>query len=469
LGFARKFLLNFTFLAAGDLTAKALTFLAFAHIARVVGSGVFGDLAFAAAFTLYFALIVRQGFDVYGTQEIARDRSRTLALCRNVLGLRLALSAGSAMVLIVVLPLLGKPPHVKTLLLLYGLSFFTSALSCQWVFQAVEQMKVVAAANVLAQLVFCAAALLLLKNPAQLFLIPLLQIAGEIVSIIYLFSAFHRSFGPVRVAFDPSLWFGILKESLPMGLSGALSMIMFNFDIILLGFLKPASEVGQYSAAYKVITLFSSFVLLYNRNLLPAVSRCRGNPVTLRRISEGTQKYILLLTVPLAVGGTLLSRPLMQWVFGPQFVGAAAAFQILIWIIPVSSSRVLYRATLLSHGQQNANLWISLVAVAVNVSLNGLLIPFFSYVGSAAASLIAEVALLVLLHRCVSRAVTPLPLAGHLWKPLLASVVMAGFVAWYDSIGIVARVLGGFLVYVLTGLFLKAFNFREIAETIELG
>jgi len=81
----------------------------------------------------------------------------------------------------------------------------------------------------------------------------------------------------------------------------------------------------------------------------------------------------------------------------------------------------------------------------------------------------AEIALLVLLHRCVSRKVTPLPLVGHIWRPLLASVAMAGFVAWFGSIGSVARILGGFLVYVLAGLTFKAFRFGEIAELIELG
>jgi len=81
----------------------------------------------------------------------------------------------------------------------------------------------------------------------------------------------------------------------------------------------------------------------------------------------------------------------------------------------------------------------------------------------------ADIALLVLLHRCVSRKVTPLPLVGHIWRPLLASVAMAGFVAWFGLIGIVARILGGFLVYVPAGLTFNAFSFREIPELIELS
>jgi O-antigen/teichoic acid export membrane protein len=126
---ARGFLLNFTFLAAGDLAAKALSFLAFAHIARVIGTERFGDIAFAAALTLYFGLIVRQGLDVYAIQEVAQDHSRIRTLSASVLGLRLASSLAAAALLLLVVPLLAKPGQIKVLILLYGLSFFTSALS----------------------------------------------------------------------------------------------------------------------------------------------------------------------------------------------------------------------------------------------------------------------------------------------------------------------------------------------------
>jgi O-antigen/teichoic acid export membrane protein len=178
------------------------------------------------------------------------------------------------------------------------------------------------------------------------------------------------------------------------------------------------------------------------------------------------QKYALLLTIPLAAGGMFLSRPLIQLLFGDQFIGGAAALGILIWIIPVSSSRALYRSALMSHGYQNENMWISLVAVAVNVSLNIILIPHFSYRGSAVASLAAELVLLFLLHQYVRRKIARLPLVHHIWKPVLASIIMSAFVVWFDSYNVIARIAGGFLVYALAGAMLKAYNLREISKTI---
>ncbi len=466
MGQARSFLVNFSFLAAGDLAAKALAFWAFAHIARVVGTELFGDLAFAVAFTLYFGLIVSQGLDIYGIQELARDRSRVAVYTANILGLRLVSSLVATTALLITVSLLAKPIPVKTLMLLYGLTLISSVFSLQWVFQAFEKMKFVAAANVIGQLVFSALVLLFLNRPAQFLWIPVFQVAGEIVSTLYLILHFRRNFGPVHFTFSLHTWSGILKDSIPMGLSSVFTLIMINFDMVLLGFLKPASDVGQYSAAYKIINFFSSFVLLYNRNLLPAVSRCKGNPSMLQHISERTQKYILLLSLPLAVGGAMVSLPLIRVIFGSRFSEGATALAILIWIVPMTSSRVLYRVTLLSHGLQHYNLMVSMAAVLVNVTLNCLLIPRYSYVGSAVATVISELMLLLLTYSGVTRKVTSLPLMGHLWKPILACLVMAVFLYWWREAGLAVRILGGFMIYMFAGLALRAFSLREIRETL---
>ncbi|MFI5176226.1 MAG: oligosaccharide flippase family protein, partial [Terriglobia bacterium] len=235
MGQARSFLVNFSFLAAGDLAAKALAFWAFAHIARVVGTELFGDLAFAVAFTLYFGLIVSQGLDIYGIQELARDRSRVAVYTANILGLRLVSSLVATTALLITVSLLSKPIPVKTLVLLYGLTLISSVFSLQWVFQAFEKMKFVAAANVLGQLVFSALALIFLQRASQFLWIPVFQVTGEIVSTLFLLFHFRRDFGPVRFNFNLRAWSGILKDSIPMGLSSVFTLIMINFDMVLLG------------------------------------------------------------------------------------------------------------------------------------------------------------------------------------------------------------------------------------------
>ena len=136
----RKFLANLSMLTAGALAAKLITFLAVARMARALGTDLFGGVAFAVAFTMYFDLIISQGLDVYAIQEVARDR--------GALERRAAAILDCAWVSLLALGALARRffywPSRRSemaLLLLYGLTFLPSALSLKWVFQAVEEMN----------------------------------------------------------------------------------------------------------------------------------------------------------------------------------------------------------------------------------------------------------------------------------------------------------------------------------------
>jgi len=461
---ARRFLANYTILVAGDLGAKFLVFWATARMAHVLGTDLFGDLAFAMAFTAYFSLLVSQGLGTYGTQEVARQPGRVREYVDSILALRCCASLAAAIILAVTIRLLDRSSVITTLTLLYGLTFFSSAVSLNWVFQAMEQMKLVAAGAVVTQLAFAVCILLFLHRPEQISWIPVFQFGGELVAVLMLLGCYLRQFGGIRLRFDFRIWSRLWMESLPIGLAAALGMVLYNFDVVLLGFMKSRADVGQYSAAYRFINFFSAFITLYFSNLLPSVSRCRNNPLLLRRISDRSLKYSMLLAVPLAVGGMFLARPLMVWFFGAQFSDGARALRMLFWIIPIAASRVVHRATLLSHGLQRSYLWIILIAASINTGLNLLLIPGLSFIGAAIASLVGEIALLFAVGRMVSRQVIRLPLGAHVWRPAVACLPMSAFLIWSDGIGLFYRIGGGFLIYVIAAWLMGAIDVKEISR-----
>ncbi len=464
--FARKFLANYTILAAGDLVAKVLLLLATMRMARVLGTDLFGDIAFAAAFTAYFSLLVSQGLGTFGMQEVARNPARIREYAGNILAMRLCASLAAATLLAVTVLLLRKPPEVKLLLLLSGLMFFSSAFSMTWVFQALEQMKFVAASTVLSQLVFSACILGLLDSPSRTAWVPVLQFAGEALAALYMLYFLSRNFGALCLSFDFRAWHRIWKESLPIGISAALSMVLYNFDIVLLGFMKSPAEVGQYSAAYRFINFFVAFLALYATNIFPSVSRCRDKPTVLARISDRSARYTLLLSIPLAAGGMMVARPLMKWFFGPEFTGGAGALSILLWVIPIMACRSVHRATLLSHGFQREFLWIALLAAAVNTALNLVLIPRFSYLGAAATSVAGELIVSILVYQRVSCNVARLAIWPHLWGPLIACLPMIALLHWYQGRSLPFLIGGGFAVYAICGWALGAIKPVEIWKEI---
>ena len=462
--YARKFLANYTILVAGELLGRLLAFWAMVHIAGVLGKNLFGTLSFATALTAYFELIARQGLDTYGIRAVAREPSQTRRYAETLLGLRLITSVIAFLALGVAVWCLAKPNELKILILLSGLMFFTSGLSTQWIFQAIEEMKYAAAARTGSTLIFALFVLSILKRPGQFFYVPLFQFTSEAVAVFWLSMVFCRRYGLPHPAFDFAAWGKILRESMPMALEGVFGVVLFNFDILMLGFWRPASDVGEYSAAYKLLNFASSFVFLYATNLLPLISRSRGNTAGLGRVAHRLLKYTLFLAIPLAAGGTLLAHDLMTSIFGSQFSSAARALQILIWVIPLMTCRVVLWNTLLSHGFQRNLLQCTAYAAAINVILNLLLIPRCAYVGSAIAMVIAESALLLFMHRQVAGKVVRLPLALHVWRPALACIPMALLVVWLQATGLLVRMAAGASIYLLAAWMMGVLKMQEIGE-----
>lgn len=467
--FARKFLANYSILVAGDLVSKILLLWASVRIVRVLGIGLFGDIAFAMAFTTYFSLLVSQGLGFYGMQEVARCPARAGEYVGSILAMRFSTSLAAVAAMCGIVWLLAKPTEVKLLLLLYGLTYFTASMTLAWVFQALEQMKYVAVAAVVNQLTFAACILIFLQSPSQYAWIPVFQFIGELAEGLILITLYTRKMGPIRLVFDLRVWGNIWKDSLPIGLSVLLGLILYNFDTVLLGFMKPISEVGQYGAAYKFINFFIAFIGLYTANIFPAVSRCKDNARLLSRISDRSLKYTLALAIPLAVGGMMVARPLMVFMFGREFAPGAVALSILIWIIPLVTARAVYRATLLSHGWQHDYLWISLCGAVLNTALNLMLIPRYSYIGTAATTIAGELLILILVYTQVARRVIRLPLGAHVWKPVAACVPMAGFLLWRHGSGLPILICGGIIIYLLSAWAVGVFNPKELWNELGSG
>lgn len=468
MAYARRFLANYSILVAGDLISRITAFVAMVHIARVLGKDLFGLLGLAAAFTAYFEIIARQGLDTWGIQEVARKPSAARNYADTLLGLRLTTSSVAFGILSLVAWQLRRPTELKILLVLNGLMFFTAAVSPQWIFQAKEEMELSAAARIVSTLIFAALVLVLLHSAERYLFVPIFQFCSEIVAVIGLLLLFGRRFGFPRPSFDFHGWGKILRGSVPMALEGAVGVVLFNFDMLVLGFWRPAYEAGEYSAAYKFINFFSAFAFLFGANLLPLISRSRGNPAGLRQVSNTSLKYALLLGMPLAAGVTVLARDAVELIFGREFAKSAGALAILIWVIPLVASRVVFRNTLLSHGLQRNLLWCTCGAAAVNAGLNLILIPHYSYIGSAAAMVITETILLVLVHTQVRRKVVCIPLLSNLWRPSLACLPMVMVLLWLRSGSIIARSAAGAIVYLAAAWTVKGYSLGEIRRAVTL-
>jgi O-antigen/teichoic acid export membrane protein len=447
---------NILRLSVGDFIAKALNFLAFIHLARVLGVESYGVLELAIAIQLYIALIGDAGLELWGTREAARG-ANVPALVSRVVPLRLLLTTIAFAVLAVTLLLVpgsASYPQLRPLLLLFGLSLFPQALGLKWLFVGRESMSRVAAGLILSQTAFAVAVLVFVRDPSTVLLVPVMRVVGEAAMAAWFWHLYGRTHGRGLPAFTLRGAGAILRPSLLLGAAGGLALLSFNFDSVMLGLMRDAAAVGWYGAAYKPVTVVLAMPVTYFIGIFPALSRTHRHDLEhFRHLVGKSLRLLALFAVPIGVCGTFLATPIIGTLFGAEYSESVPAFRVLTWAAVLVILRGTFRQALNAAERQDLDLWCAGIATGLNVLLNLVLIPRFGIVGAAAATVASEVVWLgtavALFHRHVMR----VDLAPLL-PPMAAAAAMAVGFALSQPLPWVLRGLVGAAVYVSTLLLL---------------
>ena len=461
---AQKIIKNtFSLLFSGIIT-QLFSFILIIYLARILGPGDFGKINFSIAIVTYFTLIANLGLPLLGTREIARDKGKINEYLGNILTLRLFLSVLSFGLLLLVTFFLNKSLEIKHLIILYGLGVIFSALVIDWVFQGVEKMEYIGLGRILAGLVSTGLVLVFIKTQRQLLLIPCFQVAGSILMAGIFILIFVKNFGKLRLNFNFILWENLFRQALPLGISIIMVQIIYNIDTIMLGFMRSDAEIGYYNAAYKIITPLIMVGAVYFDAIFPLISNYyKISLESLKILQSYTAKLIVTIVIPLAIGGFILARPIVNLLYGSEYNNAIIAFQFLIWVVALVCLNSIYARGLWACNRQNEFMKIVILQAMANIGFNFFLIPRFGIVGAAISTVAAELLGFFFYYREFNK-IIPVPIYNYIPRPLLAAIVMAIFLKLGASLNMwfLILILGGITTYLASLYFMKGIIKEDI-------
>lgn len=418
---------NLLRLFIGDFLAKALYFLTFVYLARVLGVASYGVLEFALAVFSYFLLLADGGLELWATREAARGKDPHTLIAR-VVPLRILLALVAFLLLLMLLPQFPDYPGLHTILILMGLVLLAQAVNVKWVFIGQERMARVAGGLVIAQVVFAVTAFAFVRTPETVVWVPLLRLAGDLAMAAYfgwLYATIHGGRWPeftLRGTGD------ILRPALTMGASHGLAFMSYNFDSVLLGFMSGSDSVGWYGAAYKPVTVVLAMPVTYFLGLFPTLSRIYAeNEEAFRRTVARSLQLTSIFSLPIGIGGTFLARPIIDTLFGSAYANSVLPLQILSWSAALVILRGTFRQALNAAGRQDLDLRCASASIFLNVSLNLVLIPRYGVVGAAVTTVVTEVLWLTLASTCFNQRVSRVNVFTFLWQPAIAASAMAAY------------------------------------------
>lgn len=164
-------------------------------------------------------------------------------------------------------------------------------------------------------------------------------------------------------------------------------MIIGHADLVILGLLAPASEVGVYRVAAQIATFAGFGLVVAGVVVAPRFASLHqlADRVQLQRVATLTARGSLLMALSVTLVCILAGLPLLRLVFGEEFTSAYIPLLILLAGY-VGSSAVGAVALLLNMtGFERQTATAVAGGAALNLILNVVLIPPLGAVGAAIA------------------------------------------------------------------------------------
>ncbi len=447
---------------AGQFATKLLSFGFSVLIVRHLGAEAFGQYAAVLSFGAVFVFLADLGLNLYAVREVARSReegqrvAQIDTLYSDVFALRLLLTLVATSVTLLAAGLTGRPPIMVGAIALSSLGLLMYSLQgpCEAVLFGFERAYLVARAKVLAQFVFVvtgAIALFLGYGYYGLIVANLLGIALMTINCwqaVMRLGIRHRRSMALR-------WPRLLRASMPFGMIGLMLGLSYKFDTILLNVFRGDVETGYYSAGYNLV--FSVVLLsnVLNTSLYPSLVRQAASaPERLASTCASALRYLMLVALPVAVGGCLMAERLVLFLYTGEYLPTSSVLRIVIWVVPLMFTSEFLQYVALVRGQERLVARSVAVSTGMNVILNLLLIPHFGILAAAAVTVVTEL-VLVVQYAWIQRAlVQQVDWSRVVWRPLLAALLMGSLAYALNDVPLLVVLPVAVLVFVGLALLL---------------
>jgi O-antigen/teichoic acid export membrane protein len=393
----RKIFLNTTYQILGKILTSGIGILSTIFLTRYLDVKGFGEYSIIFTYTNFSIIFADFGLGTLLTREVAAKRHSPLFVAQ-IFSLRLCLSILVSALSIFVLLFLSYSTEVKfgILLSFIGIIFLQLAAIFWAHFQAEFNFKKIVFSQIVVSCITLITTIIGIVFHFSLLFFVFAQVLGAIIGFIvayYLFSAEHK-----LLEFNKSLIKEIIIQAWPLGFGAIISVAYFKIDAILLSyFYNPAytNDFSLYSVSYKpfeVTTVFGGFFI---QTLFPLFSSSLYTS-QFKKIFSHYFLYTLVLSVSISAGLFFFAPLLIQILGGEKYILATTSLKILSIAAGLSIVSGFFSAIALSAHKQKQLLYISIIACIINIGLNVLVLPKYSFVGASWTTVITQLIIVLL-------------------------------------------------------------------------
>lgn len=385
---------NTIVLFASQLYNKFIAVLFFPIAARILGVADFGKFTLVLTFISLFYIFSDWGLSILTIRNVARSPDQTREYLIHTLALRIALAGIFYLFLLGLAFWLAYPTEIKILISIVGISLFTNNILASFnaIFSAYEKMHIPSILGIIFSTIYFTLVILCLLLRLGLTALISVTVFTSLLNAILTGWFLREYLVPFRFPLNYNFYREILKQATPFAVLSVLSIIYFKIDTIMLSKLKTMESVGLYNAAYKIVEFLRFIPVSLLGAYFPKMSRqAKHSTDELRKTYFKTTKLLLTFILPVAFICSFYANYIILFLFGPSFIPAASALRILIWAVVIMFINAPVGNILYNSNKLYKFIPFAVLNTSLNIILNFIFIPRWSYIGASATTLITEI------------------------------------------------------------------------------
>lgn len=387
----QKILANTGWLFVDKIIRMGVGLLVGVWVARYLGPEQFGIYSYALSFTALFSTFATLGLDGIVVRNIVRDPSFKDEILGTAFVLKLL--GGALTLVFAVLTVSLLRPHENLIRWLVGIiaagTIFQAFDVIDFWFQSQVQSKYTVYAKNIAFLLIAIVKIVLIFMKAPLVAFAWAGLAEIVVGSVGLIIAYRAN------GFYVKEWIAtvsrskmLIHDSWPLILSGIAIYIQARIDQVMLGEMIGDAEVGQYSAAMRLIEVFGFIPMIIYSSVLPKVSSAKIENESLyyeRLLNIYRLMFLLFLVTAIPI--YVFSNQIVITLFGNEYKMAGALlalFSIRLFFANFGVAKSLF---ITNENLFKYALFTAISGAITNIGLNYLLIPRYASRGAILATI----------------------------------------------------------------------------------
>jgi O-antigen/teichoic acid export membrane protein len=415
-----KYVANAGWILAGRSFQVVLSMIVSVLIARYLGPSNYGVINYVASYVAFFTSLTTLGLSSVIVKYFVSKKDEQGKYVGTAIGMRLISSVVSMVFLQALMAVLepgDRTIQIITILQSIVLIFASFDIITYW-YQSRLESKYVAIITSVTRLIaiLYKVAILILNKSVEWFAFS--STIDYLLVGIALYVAYHRSSGQ-KLSFSLSAAKELLSECYPYIISGVMSAVYAQISKILTGNMIDTTAVGLLTVATGFCDMISFIPVAITDSLRPLVMESKlQNERRYVYHLKILMAVILWGSILLAVGITLFAPLVVVLLYGPAYADSAAVLRVYIWSCVFAFIGPVKNIWLICEKKARYEQVFTLTGAVVSVALNLLLIPRIGIVGSAAATILAQMASNFLIPACFknTRAVSGYMLEALIFK-----------------------------------------------------